>query len=502
MAREGSIIEQKRRLWQRLYPFEILFIAVAVGLMGFGRTLWYDEAFSVVLVKQTYSDIISYTAGDVHPPLYYLILKIFTSILGQHWFVYHLVSLLPFLAMLLLIGSFCRKQFGEEAGMLSVLVVAGAPQILTYAMEIRMYSWCMFFVVLSAILAFEIYQEESRGKWLGLILVNTLAAYTHYFAGVAVILAALCLLFFLVKEGQPGRSRKVLHWGIAMGATALLYLPWLFVFYRQLKAVQQGYWIDEITVGTLQLYIEFIFGHDQAVLRYLLEILFILAVCGFLYVRSGRKEDQLIGMWAACFFGFIAVGILLSCCITPVFNKRYIIIVLPLLWMCLVCAFSRLKQKKIYVMLGLVGLLLFTVSYEKEFSHRTSESNQTLLSQLEKKAKAGEAVYSTSPYILADLAVYFPEMQQYISESALEEEAFGKWDEISSCEIVSDAETFCDQQLSVVWLLVYKDNDNTAEIFEDRGYELKDMGKKTIGWNGWNSDSIKVQVYRCTLPES
>lgn len=48
----------------------------------FDNSFWYDEAYSIWIAKYNLSDLIQITAQDVHPPLYYLILKLFVSILG------------------------------------------------------------------------------------------------------------------------------------------------------------------------------------------------------------------------------------------------------------------------------------------------------------------------------------------------------------------------------------------------------------------------------------
>ena len=37
--------------------------------------IWFDEGFSINLINNSFTDIILFTALDVHPPLYYLILK-------------------------------------------------------------------------------------------------------------------------------------------------------------------------------------------------------------------------------------------------------------------------------------------------------------------------------------------------------------------------------------------------------------------------------------------
>lgn len=58
------------------YAVPLLFLLMGI-LTCFNDTIWVDEAFSVELVKHSFVDIIKLDATDVHPPLYYLIYKLF-----------------------------------------------------------------------------------------------------------------------------------------------------------------------------------------------------------------------------------------------------------------------------------------------------------------------------------------------------------------------------------------------------------------------------------------
>ena len=57
---------------------------VLLLLVGFGLrlyrlgadSLWYDETVSAYLANQSITDLIAYTAKDIHPPGYYLLLHL------------------------------------------------------------------------------------------------------------------------------------------------------------------------------------------------------------------------------------------------------------------------------------------------------------------------------------------------------------------------------------------------------------------------------------------
>ena len=60
----------------------IVMLGVSVFLC-FSGDIWYDELFTMGLAGQSLSELTAITAADVHPPLYYMIVKGFLSFLDQ-----------------------------------------------------------------------------------------------------------------------------------------------------------------------------------------------------------------------------------------------------------------------------------------------------------------------------------------------------------------------------------------------------------------------------------
>ena len=115
-------------------------------------TIIGDETFSMKLVENSYRDIVSLTARDVHPPLYYFLLKTVVEagsvILINPVTAGKFASVLPFLLLGFVLCTKVRKQYGKTAAALSLVCVTGMPQMMKFAVEIRMYSWGMLFLVL------------------------------------------------------------------------------------------------------------------------------------------------------------------------------------------------------------------------------------------------------------------------------------------------------------------------------------------------------------------
>ena len=106
--------------------------------------IWYDEMFTLGLANQSLGELISITAGDVHPPLYYMIVKLFLTIGGAGGLetqitLAKLASVFSFGLCVLLSAVKIRKNFGLFAsGVFSFLLVS-MPQLSGYLVEMRMY---------------------------------------------------------------------------------------------------------------------------------------------------------------------------------------------------------------------------------------------------------------------------------------------------------------------------------------------------------------------------
>ena len=62
----------------------LLVIGTAIfTLFAFNKNIWFDEAYTIGLVRHGVADIFKLHIYDVHPFLYYFLLKIFTFVFGS-----------------------------------------------------------------------------------------------------------------------------------------------------------------------------------------------------------------------------------------------------------------------------------------------------------------------------------------------------------------------------------------------------------------------------------
>lgn len=122
-----AIVSKVKKFLPILMP-----VLIASGYMllcsaNLHQSVWFDEAYSGALVKFNFDEIWSMTAADVHPPLYYFLLKIWSMMFGSADYVLRFLSVF-FGALTIIIGFFLiRREFGLKTATMSSLALAMLP---------------------------------------------------------------------------------------------------------------------------------------------------------------------------------------------------------------------------------------------------------------------------------------------------------------------------------------------------------------------------------------
>lgn len=236
----------------------ILFILNFIRI--FDNNFWGDEAFTIGLIKNPIAKIVTGTASDVHPPLYYFIVRLAYVIFGNRGWVFHLVSLIPCFIILFLSLTVFWKQFGKEFSAILITLSCLSENAVVFNVEVRMYSWGSLFLLLSFYELYCILQIDNRRNYLLFALFSLAAAYTHYYCLIAVAFYYIVLLYLVFKRKYLN-MRKVI---LCCTATVLGYLPWLVILVKSIKRVKDSYWINDIP--TIKECVEYLFSnHFQPV---------------------------------------------------------------------------------------------------------------------------------------------------------------------------------------------------------------------------------------------
>lgn len=158
--------------------------------------------------------------SDTSPPLYYLLLYVWTLLLGTHDMVVRLFSVAWSLACFPLLANVARRVGGRRAVLPACILFALSPLGIYFATEARMYSLLLFCVLLTVWASLAL-QQLGKGSLLQLAWIAASAAgfLTHYFF--LFPWGATVLFLFL----QPGRFKR---WRLVccIVVTGLLIIPW------------------------------------------------------------------------------------------------------------------------------------------------------------------------------------------------------------------------------------------------------------------------------------
>jgi 4-amino-4-deoxy-L-arabinose transferase-like glycosyltransferase len=212
----------------RLALWLVILVALSLRLVRLDfQPLWWDEGWSLYFARTSVGAMLELTAVDIHPPFYYLLLHLWTGVLGPDSYIVRLLSVLVGTATVALIYPTGRVLLGRTGGLLAALLLAISPFHIYYSQEVRMYG-LVTLLGLAAFLCALMMEGSGRSKvwWLGYVLTATAALYTQYYAAFLLVALNLWVSARWLKERWPFRS--MVPWLSAQVAVALLFLPWVW----------------------------------------------------------------------------------------------------------------------------------------------------------------------------------------------------------------------------------------------------------------------------------
>lgn len=406
--------------------------------LDFYKAFWYDEAYTINLVRQSFGYLWHVTANDVHPPLYYISLKLYTYICGDSVIALRIFSALPVIGMMLIACTYIRKKFGNKIALSFLIVIILMPVNQYVASEIRMYSFGMFFVLLGALYAYQSYATFRRSDLIKFTLFSLAAAYTHYYALMGIFYIYLLFLCVIIIKKRD----KVFPF---IGYSVLFvigYLPWLINLPGQISQVQDEYWINTPRLKDFVIYLYYPFAQELDLVAtqiplsnfapafYMLFIL--IALFGYVFL-SGRKSvsaDKEISdrrIYAGLLFLVVLMtlgtAIIYSLVSKPVFVTRYMTPVLGLFYLgvAIFLASFDWSKKRNRIVVFLMFLILAYMSFNHYLlKYRTNRYNERVQSKIidfgEKRLDNKTAfVYSdTRSFSIAAIPLFFPDSKHYI----------------------------------------------------------------------------------------
>ena len=325
----------RRSPWLSAHGFILLVCATV--LLGAGlrlykldyQSLWSDEIFSLITTSPRLSqgEFWDRVLADTHPPLYYLLLWLWSSAFGQSALAARASSavfgILTLCAAVILPGS----SLSHGTRLALPLLIAASPGAAWYDCEARSYALLLLLstVITLACLRFLRLMTHEDGKardaMITLTAAAVLASFTHYF-GFLLAAAAFATSFLLTT-----RRRKATV-GLAGCGVLALFLPWV-MYHSQFVDARLTGWIGNYPLGAVtEWFIYLSFGEMASV------ALFVATATIFVAMGGWRELAEWNSPVRACTLlcGLTLAAAAVISLHTPILTSRNMIVILPALY--------------------------------------------------------------------------------------------------------------------------------------------------------------------------
>ncbi len=349
---------------------------------------WMDEAITTGIATHPLFSIPHILRFDGNPPLYYMLLHVWISWLGDSYAATHSLSLL-FGVLTVPIGAWAAdRMFGRRAAVMAALLFAFNSWLTSYAQETRMYELVALEGVIATtgyVLAF-VYRRRAFLVLFGAAMLAML--YTHswgtfFFAGSAIALIPA----LLASDDRRGFFRDAVMVYLVVG---LLYLPWFPTLLFQAGKTAAPWDVPPRFGVPIQISRD-ILGGDR-----ITAILVLPAVIGLgpLFTRRYRRTREATMLWTliALPVAVLALAWILSQ-VQPAWSPRYFAPVIASLLFLIAWGLARART------LGWIAMALgiWYMHAPSAFAPQVKSNMQVIASEMDPLLHPGDIVAVGQP---------------------------------------------------------------------------------------------------------
>jgi hypothetical protein len=326
--------------------------------------LYGDETFSLHLARGDWSALIDQAVADVvHPPLFYLLLKLWILIGGESLLWLKLLPVLTSIAAIIPFVLLCRELRVRPLVINIALALSAVNAYLVFhSQELRMYSLLAALALTSVWLFVKLVNSDAqRGKLqVALFVVNLLLVYTQFY-GWAIV--GIELLFLLLLR----RDRLGLF-SIGVAALVALSAPWVYMvaqaaiskggleanlgWNRAPDVLKFAYFYKTVTGGLSEQFSKLGSFYQFLIIlyRFLLPISLIPIALWVAEALRNRRRERAYSLWFLAALSCLpAMASFIASQWLPqsVWEVRYLIISVPASIILLSLSFDRLRRQRV-----------------------------------------------------------------------------------------------------------------------------------------------------------
>jgi len=415
-------------MFKILAPVFLILLYVGLCALNINSSTWFDESYSAYLIRGNFFDIWSMTSIDVHPPLFYFLLKLWSFVAGTSLVALRSMSVFFGIISIILLFRLLYRHFNIVTAIIGSFFFTLSPMLIRYGQEMRMYTVVIALVIAATdvmLCALNTNNpKKSRRLWFFYAILICLGMWTHYFTALAWIAQLVYILYrqgVFVKGGfkkfwqdKTRRNLMLQTYGLAI----ICYLPWIPFFLKQTISVQGGFWIGPVNLEALANFFSesLLYVAPRELKDWLLPLtitLLILIIILSLHVFRQAKKEYCEKLWvilALIFVPPIALIVLSLPPLSPVYMTRYMIFSLALVWaFCGVIISFALAQPHDRRFALIATLLLVICAIFGVINVTNREPNGYVgytVQDIMSVAQPGEPILMNSPWNYYDGVVY------------------------------------------------------------------------------------------------
>jgi mannosyltransferase len=400
----------------------LLLILVLIVVTGFEFSilikiaLWHDEAFSALLPRYDFKEMI-YRAGlDVHPPLYYILLKGWDALFGDSLFSLRFFSVF-FGILAVIIFFFFTKEIlkDKKFALFATVLLMINSFFIQFVTEARMFPLGIFLVVLSSFFLLKSLNSKKWHWWFLYVISVSAGIYTHYYIIFSVLAQGIFLIYWILKESKLNLiswlKNKNFQFGLGAYLLVILsFLPWLKTFLFQNSQIQESYWIPPINIWSFPatfLKLTTGGGIDATRFWYILAALMVLVIFAFIYALKKIEQPS---KWLVFlliiipFSGAIAFSLK-----TSIYLDRYFIFTLPFYLILMAGAIWLIRNKKARNILIAIAILGSLIAFPVRWVRLQVEKKPGMAAAanyLNQEVKPSEKIYVGSSFVYFTFKYY------------------------------------------------------------------------------------------------
>lgn len=333
---------------------------ITYGFLVNNINLWLDEIYSVLMAKDSFSQMwILLTTEDSKPPLYYLYLKLILCLFPKIYEIAaaHFGSVILLIAAQIFSATAVKRDYGEKTSLWLMILIALLPQSLWLGLEVRTYMLSSLLLLTASVYGARLTNKPQNADYVKFGLVSVLALYSHYYCALYLMFLYGLIFVLLIKE------KKIKASGVKFVLTAisvaLLFAPWLWVPFHTAQNISKIWYVHNDFVRFSWQFFTNPLQPEIIQSVYFIATTFSTSVFSFLLVlglvnalKFEAKSKKIIILTMGCFCLTYALLFFLSATIRPMVTARYLKIFSVPLYLSGAVVLAKYKE---------IGKAIFTV---------------------------------------------------------------------------------------------------------------------------------------------